>query len=61
MQHPIGKNDPNIFSTAKENQYLDRKSARKDTKEIPRSGDWWKRTSSNGMAPTPRIRRSTTT
>ena len=28
MQHPIGKNDPDIFSTAKENQYFDRKSAR---------------------------------
>ena len=33
MQHLIGKNDPDIFSAAKENQYFDRKSARKDTKE----------------------------
>lgn len=36
MQHLIGKNDPDIFSAAKENQYFDRKSARKDTKEISR-------------------------
>ena len=36
MQQPIGKNDPDIFSTAKENQSFDRKSARKDTKEISR-------------------------
>ena len=34
MQQPIGKNDPDIFSTAKENPYFDRKSARKDTNEI---------------------------
>ena len=36
MQHPIGKSDPDIFSTAKENQYFDRKSARKDAKEVSR-------------------------
>lgn len=36
MQHPIGKSDPDIFSTAKENHYFDRKSARKDAKEISR-------------------------
>ena len=34
MQHPIGANDPHVFSTAKENPYFDRKSARKDTNEI---------------------------
>ena len=36
MQQPIGLNDPAVFSIAKENQYFDRKSARKDTKEISR-------------------------
>ncbi len=36
MQQPIGQNDPTIFSSAKENQYFDRKSARKDVKDISR-------------------------
>lgn len=36
MQRPIGKSDPGIFSTVKENRYFDRKSARKDTKGISR-------------------------
>ncbi len=34
MQQPIATNDVNLFSTFKENQYFDRKSARKDDKEI---------------------------
>lgn len=34
MQHPIERNDPQRFSTEKENQFFDRKSARKDAKEI---------------------------
>lgn len=34
MQQPIATNDVNPFSTFKENQYFDRKSARKDDKEI---------------------------
>lgn len=34
MQHPIDTNDPQVFATAKENQYFDRKSARKDADEI---------------------------
>lgn len=34
MQQPIATNDVNLFSTLKENQYFDRKSARKDDKEI---------------------------
>lgn len=33
MQQPIGQNDPAIFSTAKENQYFDRKSARIKTND----------------------------
>ncbi len=36
MQQPIDKNDPHLFAKAKEGQYFDRKSARKDTKEIAR-------------------------
>lgn len=36
MQCPISKNDPSIFASAKENQYFDRKSARKDPREISR-------------------------
>ena len=40
MQQPIGKNDPAVFSTVKENQCFDRKSARKDTKEISRHTRW---------------------
>ena len=34
MQQPIATNDVVLFSTLKENQYFDRKSARKDDKEI---------------------------
>lgn len=34
MQQPIATNDVHLFSTLKENQYFDRKSARKDDKEI---------------------------
>lgn len=34
MQHPIDSNDPQVFATAKESYYFDRKSARKDAKEI---------------------------
>lgn len=34
MQQPITRNDPALFSTEEENQYFDRKSARKDEKEI---------------------------
>ncbi len=34
MQQPIATNDVYLFSTLKENQYFDRKSARKDDKEI---------------------------
>ena len=34
MQQPIATNDVNLFSTLGENQYFDRKSARKDDKEI---------------------------
>lgn len=34
MQQPIAANDVHLFSTLKENQYFDRKSARKDDKEI---------------------------
>lgn len=34
MQQPIATNDVNLFSTLKESQYFDRKSARKDDKEI---------------------------
>ncbi len=34
MQQPIDVNDPQVFATIKENQYFDRKSARKDTDEI---------------------------
>lgn len=34
MQQPIATNDANLFSILKENQYFDRKSARKDDKEI---------------------------
>lgn len=34
MQCPIGSNDPERFATASEGQFFDRKSARKDTKEI---------------------------
>ena len=34
MQQPIATNDVNLFSTFKENQYFDRKSARKDDTEI---------------------------
>ena len=34
MQQPIDTNDPQVFATVKENQYFDRKSARKDTDEI---------------------------
>lgn len=34
MQQPIATNDVNLFSTLRENQYFDRKSARKDDKEI---------------------------
>lgn len=34
MQQPILSNDPKLFSEEKENQYFDRKSARKDEKEI---------------------------
>lgn len=34
MQQPIPRNDPELFSSVKENQYFDRKSARKDEKEI---------------------------
>ena len=36
MQQSIMKNDPSLFSSIKENQYFDRKSARKDHKEISR-------------------------
>ncbi|WP_256381296.1 hypothetical protein [Olsenella sp. oral taxon 807] len=34
MQQPLATNDVALFSTSKENQYFDRKSARKDDKEI---------------------------
>ena len=34
MQQPIATNDVVLFSTLKENQYFDRKSARKDDREI---------------------------
>lgn len=34
MQQPIAINDVNLFSVLKENQYFDRKSARKDDREI---------------------------
>lgn len=34
MQQPIAENDPSTFASAKESQYFDRKSARKDDKEI---------------------------
>lgn len=34
MQQPIATNDAVLFSTLKENQYFDRKSARKDDREI---------------------------
>lgn len=34
MQQPIATNDVHLFSILKENQYFDRKSARKDDKEI---------------------------
>lgn len=34
MQQPIATNDVILFSTLRENQYFDRKSARKDDKEI---------------------------
>ena len=34
MQQPIATNDVNLFSVLKENQYFDRKSARKDDREI---------------------------
>lgn len=34
MQQPIDTNDPQVFSTVKENQYFDRKSARKDADEV---------------------------
>ena len=34
MQQPIDTNDPQVFATVKENQYFDRKSARKDADEI---------------------------
>lgn len=34
MQQPIATNDANLFFILKENQYFDRKSARKDDKEI---------------------------
>lgn len=34
MQQPLAMNDVALFSTSKENQYFDRKSARKDDKEI---------------------------
>lgn len=34
MQQPIATNDVHLFSTLKENQYFDRKSSRKDDKEI---------------------------
>lgn len=34
MQQPIATNDMILFSTLRENQYFDRKSARKDDKEI---------------------------
>lgn len=34
MRQPIATNDVHLFSTLKENQYFDRKSARKDDKEI---------------------------
>lgn len=34
MQQPIATNDVHLFSALKENQYFDRKSARKDDKEI---------------------------
>lgn len=34
MQQPVATNDVNLFSVLKENQYFDRKSARKDDREI---------------------------
>lgn len=34
MQQPIATNDPDLFSALAESQYFDRKSARKDDKEI---------------------------
>lgn len=34
MQQPLATNDVALFSTSKENQYFDRKSARKDDREI---------------------------
>ena len=34
MQQPFDTNDPEVFATSAENQYFDRKSARKDEKEI---------------------------
>lgn len=34
MQHPIATNEPEMFARIKESQYFDRKSARKDEKEI---------------------------
>ena len=34
MQQPIDTYDPQVFATEKENQYFDRKSARKDADEI---------------------------
>lgn len=36
MQHPIEQNDPKRFSSEKESQYFDRKSARKDANDISR-------------------------
>lgn len=36
MQQPIATNDISLFSTLQESQYFDRKSARKDEKEIAR-------------------------
>ena len=36
MQHPIEQNDPKRFSSEKENQYFDCKSARKDANDISR-------------------------
>ena len=34
MQQPIAMNDVARFSSTKESQYFDRKSARKDDKEV---------------------------
>lgn len=36
MQCPIEQNDPKRFSSEKESQYFDRKSARKDASDISR-------------------------